>query len=935
MRFTFDDSSEEVEVVDAIAEPLILLDDPNGPQQSEGDVTVVTAGVGESALHEAPAESNRLEIPTANQAGGEEVQSPLPEDLSQSGASAPTGKDANQSAKKSFESDFSKYQFDFSPLEEQIRIRDFPDVPDNPWIMAPRQPVLEQASAKQTTSNSTAEADSPLDLEKPLEEPLILPQQPSDTQAAAADSGSQGQQVPSFEATEFRLEEVASETVVLDPEGSGQGEASEIGAQEIAEALVFPQESDFEDLPFEEWPGESAVEEPLILSQEPSRRDATVANAASLEQEEPLPETTEFRLEEIAPEVEIAESQEADFSADGVPATPDTTEPLILSGESAAGEPATAVSRHGTNAEKKPKEETSAAQKPGKGNLLTRPLSLNLFCESNKLLGLDIGSRTIKFIVLKRSSRGLRLLDCGIQPMVVDFQEEDGEEKERLIAQILDTHLREKSLKNAIITSAVSGLEVLFHHIQLPRIANKDLNQAVTWACRKDLPFPIESSVVEYRVLANSGNRTESKLDILVVAAQEHLVSRHLGMLERAKIRPSKISTVPAALWKLSQSLPNSKRQDNYAIIEIGGKSSHIVFVQHGQLQFAREITIASHDFTEALTSVVFSDGQEFRIDGKLAEQIKREYGFPRAAEEQGHTKEGIPVKEISVMLRPVLERLVNEIHRTIEFYKEKFRADEVAKVFLTGAGALLAHLDERLAEELKIGVEILNPFQIIATKEKINRQALLAIGPRFAVATGLALDQEKTLNFLPDKLKGARTFRILKKLLRYLTVIVFLILIFFSENISKQNQRIAGEFKRFEEQYERMEPKRKQFVALRNKLAKLRKINKQYQDRIVVNLTLARHLKALSNLVPTNVTLTAFRVEYRNTKANEKKNAFKRLEFLILEGVAFEDHSMEGVNLANFLFNLEKSNYFSSIALRDQRIRKDGSLAFTLECQI
>ena len=55
----------------------------------------------------------------------------------------------------------------------------------------------------------------------------------------------------------------------------------------------------------------------------------------------------------------------------------------------------------------------------------------------------------------------------------------------------------------------------------------------------------------------------------------------------------------------------------------------------------------------------------------------------------------------------------------------------------------------------------------------------------------------------------------------------------------------------------------------------------------------------------------------------------------LLITGVAFENNSMEGVNLAKFLLDLEKSNYFYTIDLKSQRIREDGGLEFTIECEV
>ncbi|MFQ6112800.1 MAG: type IV pilus assembly protein PilM, partial [bacterium] len=582
---------------------------------------------------------------------------------------------------------------------------------------------------------------------------------------------------------------------------------------------------------------------------------------------------------------------------------------------------------------KQTQPEVRSTDEQGKQNFLKASFALSSIFENSLLLGLDIGSRSLKYVILKKTARGLKLVHCGIRPVPQPSADASEEEKKALISQVLQQTLKSKSLKNTLVTSAVSGLEVIFHNVQVPKMAQKDLSQAVPWACRKDLPFPIESTVIEFKIVDGKHKKSGEKLDVFVIAAQQGLVSRHLDILSKANITPAKLSTIPVALWNVFRMLVREQVDKCYAVIDIGATSSHIVIINHEQLQFAREITIAGDDFSEALTGSIFLEGKEISLNREKADQINREYGFPDELD-HGCTEEGIPLKEISVMMGPVLERLVSEIQRTIEFYKEKFQIKYIEKILLTGGGSLIKNLCSNLTRELNSKVEIVDPFQAISMKKIFNQEELHKWGARFAVSVGLALDRSKDLNLLPQQLKGAHTFQHIKRIFRYLIVIIVLLMTLLSQNVSQQVTKIEHEFKRILKEYKMAEPKRKQFVNLQKRLTTLKAMQETYKNRLEVNLKASNHLRAISHMIPRNIALTSLQIEHRNEKSKEGDAVLTR-EVVILTGVAFEHNSMEGITLAKFLLELEKSDYFSEIALRNQKIREDGGLEFNIECKI
>ncbi|MFQ5754251.1 MAG: pilus assembly protein PilM, partial [bacterium] len=284
-----------------------------------------------------------------------------------------------------------------------------------------------------------------------------------------------------------------------------------------------------------------------------------------------------------------------------------------------------------------------------KQSFITTSFSLTSLIENTKLLGLDIGSNSLKYVILKKTTRGLKLIDCGMRSIAKASVDASEQEKRALIVRTIRKKFKIQSVKNTLVTSAVSGLEVLYQNIQVPKMARKELAKAVPWACRKDFPFPIDATIFEYQII----DHTNGKFNIFVEAAQKDLVTNHVQMLQNAKIGPAKVSTVPVALWNLFRAVVKKQADKCHAVIDIGGSSSHIVFINHGQLLFAREISTAGDDITHALTGSIFIEGQEIHVSPERAERFKRKYGI-LDKDNDDNAEDNIPLKEISVMMAPV-----------------------------------------------------------------------------------------------------------------------------------------------------------------------------------------------------------------------------------------------------------------------------------------
>lgn len=698
-------------------------------------------------------------------------------------------------------------------------------------------------------------------------------------------------------------------------------------------AGAFDQASEFVESPavveVEDFFEPSTAPEQETIIAEPADDDLR----SELDQQEQREPTIHAEPSEI---LESTASQQDDFESMVVPRTysfektssPGSTAPLPLNAKLLDQQEE--ARRHRAS-----QEIPSVPTRGGIGRVLR---SFFASLQGNLVVGLDLGSRYLKYVALSKTRSGYQLEEYDCVEMRRLPPEMSEEEREKLVAEQVRAFLSSKPLRNCWITSAISGLNVLFRYHLLPHMPKKDLAEAVPWATRKDLPFPVESALIDYIVLGERKDGNALKLEVAAVATPAAVVDRHLALLRNNHLTPQKVSTVTAALWNLvlQKKKPAAK---SVMLVDIGALSTHILFVESGRLLFVREITTAGDEFTEALTSTIYAEGHNITLSPGEAEHLKDEYGLPNA-DDDGTTDNGIPFSQIAVMLRPVVERFVNEIRRSIDYYREKFKAEAIQQILLTGGGARLQNFAEALTKELGVQVGVFDPLQFVNLKKFQNDDTLFRLAPQFAVAAGLALDRRKELNLLPGALKGAFRLRAAQKYFRYVALFGLIAIVFITGFEYFRSQQFANDLKRLQFDYNRLLPRRDQYVALSRQRDELQQNLDAYQSRILIRLSAPDHLRALSNLIPASLVLTAITIETIPNDAKEVEEGDEYLDFVMINGIVLPASDRdtrkglkEGVALADFLIDLEKSGYFRSIDLRDQKQQPDGSIKFTLAC--
>lgn len=523
-----------------------------------------------------------------------------------------------------------------------------------------------------------------------------------------------------------------------------------------------------------------------------------------------------------------------------------------------------------------------------------------------QVLSLDIGVEKFSVILLERKPAGLKLLEQSIE-----FR--NPKEGEKWWQAKLKQMIEEKRWKGKTISLTSSLIPSVIRRFQIPQVAPSELKSAVHWQMKDQLPFPIEQAVVEYRVISDSSSTQGSKqIDLLVAAAPEKEIKELVDSVEELGLQVRNAGLPATALENIGGQILSGK--ERVAVLEIGAGTTSFVILGKDGIHFHRQLQVTGKTITDALTGSIISESGRVDIHPEQAEALKQKYGIPER-NVQGHDPQyAIELNKLGVMMRPALEKLANELQRTLDYYRAQFnRPDQkVEQILLSGGGGQLKGLVRFLHESLSIPVGMLDIPAVFKIGLPPERAA------RLNVVMSLALDDLHSFNLLPLTYRLKRSRQVQSGFLRVAAITAAsLLLVFYLYQVwhLKQTQLQL-------ETHQAAVKNMKAILDLKQEIEKRRHLVSSIRQ----NQLLCPNLMAeLSRLVPDNLVLDELNFD------NQRK------EFS-LKGILYSPPDESQKQLSDFIKGLRQSQYVAHLrlttALQVQEQNQSGA-RFEIICSL
>jgi len=391
-------------------------------------------------------------------------------------------------------------------------------------------------------------------------------------------------------------------------------------------------------------------------------------------------------------------------------------------------------------------------------------------------IGVDQGSFSLKMAQLARKGDGLELVAAACAEVPQELRSCPAALQEWSIETVKEL-LSSKPFKGRKVVCCLASRELLIQHLRVPKMDEQQLEKALPFEAQTKVPFNITQGRLCYVVAGEVYEGSDSKLEVILMAASAGVVARNLNLVERTKLEIESIEVEPYALVScFSHLLERSKTEaDGTMFVDLGHSCSKVVITHGRDIVFCRTLSIGAAHLLRAISEKLSVDYQKamellFRLDEESAQEAKsgwentgtEKVGLKGAASskvkrassaEQVATltveEEDDPVQvDAPTAIEATLQCMGDELRGCIRYHDMMFTTQPTKRVIFVGGQSKNMFLCRRLAQKLGLPAQLADPLA------RVERSSLT--GPHsdiktdepssdWAVAIGLSMSGRET----------------------------------------------------------------------------------------------------------------------------------------------------------------------------------------------
>ena len=338
------------------------------------------------------------------------------------------------------------------------------------------------------------------------------------------------------------------------------------------------------------------------------------------------------------------------------------------------------------------------------------------------MVGVDIGSSSVKAVELQGRGKDLQLLSLGFEALEADSVVDGQIIELNAVSNAISNIFNEHKIKTTQVAAGVNGHSVIVKNIVLPQMSDGELQESFAWHAEEHIPFDISDVNLDYHVMDRSGDA----IHVLMAACKRDKVANLKQTIQLAGKQPTIIDVDAFALQNCYELNYDPQPGQIVALLNIGASTTNINILNGVRSVFTRDATFGGNQYTSLLQ-------KELGLTFDQAESVKRGMPLPEGAE----------VRDVGPIMDTVSDILALEIQKTMDFYRATVEDGDsaVQKILVSGGGSKLTGLADFLARRFEVSVEMFDPFRKIKVDARgFDPDYMREIVPEMAIAVGLAL---------------------------------------------------------------------------------------------------------------------------------------------------------------------------------------------------
>jgi len=340
---------------------------------------------------------------------------------------------------------------------------------------------------------------------------------------------------------------------------------------------------------------------------------------------------------------------------------------------------------------------------------------------AKKIFGLDISDRSIEALVITKPIFGKPKIATYARTMLPANIINNGtiKDPEKLALKISEllASAQPRQIKTPFCILAIPESQVFTTIFKLPAgLKRREIANSIPYQAEEVIPFKAGEIYFDFKTISKDASVQE----IFYVAVPMSVVDGYVDVLKRVNLKPLAFDLESISLARALMTL--DKESAPKLLMDIGMRTTNLNIFEHQGVRQNLSFNVAGNHFTKAIA-------KGLSLPLKEAEKLKHRLSFtPKTDQEKSALK----------FVETEFKKIFNATKKLLSYFETENHA-KVDEIILAGGSALFPGLDQYLADQLKIKVEVGKPWEKFHNakhifKDKVDEAVL------FANVTGLAM---------------------------------------------------------------------------------------------------------------------------------------------------------------------------------------------------
>src|SRR4030081_143572 len=238
---------------------------------------------------------------------------------------------------------------------------------------------------------------------------------------------------------------------------------------------------------------------------------------------------------------------------------------------------------------------------------------------SKTIVGLDVGSSSIKAVELRRTRTGIEVAHLGLEPIAPDIVVDSMIVDSGTVSSAISKLFTDNAIKAKAVATAVSGHSVIVKKISLPSMSDQELAETIQKEAAQHIPFDLADVNLDYQIL--SEDASSPHMDVLLVAVKKDKILNYTNVLSMAGKTPAIVDIDALALQNCYEFNYEPAPTQVVALLNLGASVMNINIVKGTTPLFPRDVSVGGHQYTDSLQKELdlsFDDAESLKLGRKV-----------------------------------------------------------------------------------------------------------------------------------------------------------------------------------------------------------------------------------------------------------------------------------------------------------------------------